>query len=335
MDRRQLLFGATALGLVANLNLNHLLVAQVSTTTLGTPLSDREKDGLHGLVKTCSEFTGDDTEPMSETEYAADGRIVRLWQGRTFASGGEIVYSYDGMGRLIAITRGGADGSDEFHYDEQGKKTRVRTVPPRPDRQNTGLSVEAMFEATEEGWCLIYGGSVTTRYNDDDQPIESLVRDAQGELLAKIVHNYADGRLISETLVQESFELPAQFRDQLPEEQRRAIAAKMKAVMDQAGLGGSMERSYVYDKEGRVIRRLMRMGNLQQDWSITYNEHGDVAGIVMIQRGSVQLPNHPNPVSHNSEMSFRYLYEYDSHGNWTEKTTDGSPSPTRRNLSYY
>ena len=111
MDRRQLLFGATALGLAAHLNLNHTLIAQVITTTPGTRLSDREKDSLRGPVKTCTEFIGDDNELMSETEYAADGRIVRLWRGGRFASAGERVYSYDQMGRLIAITGDGADGT--------------------------------------------------------------------------------------------------------------------------------------------------------------------------------------------------------------------------------
>jgi hypothetical protein len=34
MDRRQLLFEATALGSVANLNLDHLLIAQVGKATM-------------------------------------------------------------------------------------------------------------------------------------------------------------------------------------------------------------------------------------------------------------------------------------------------------------
>ena len=43
MDRRQLLFGATALGLVTNLNLSHPLIAQVGEATMGIGrLSDRE-----------------------------------------------------------------------------------------------------------------------------------------------------------------------------------------------------------------------------------------------------------------------------------------------------
>lgn len=80
MDGRQLLFGTTALGLVANLNLNHPLIAQVGKATGGSGrLSDRERAGLRGPVKTCSEFIGDDAESLSETEYAADGRLM-VWQ---------------------------------------------------------------------------------------------------------------------------------------------------------------------------------------------------------------------------------------------------------------
>ena len=37
MDRRQLLLGVTALGLVTNLNLNHLLIAQVGKANAGRP----------------------------------------------------------------------------------------------------------------------------------------------------------------------------------------------------------------------------------------------------------------------------------------------------------
>ena len=53
MDRRQLLFGASALGLVTNLNLNHPLIAQVGNAVMGSRrLSDRERAGLRGPVKT-------------------------------------------------------------------------------------------------------------------------------------------------------------------------------------------------------------------------------------------------------------------------------------------
>jgi len=157
MDRRQLLVGATALGLSRNLNLNALPSFQgASLPTMGhVSISDRERAGLRGPVRTCTDFHGDETESMGKAEYALDGRLL-VWRGRI--SGGsrvERIYSYNEAGRLIGITGGGADGTDEFRFDEQGRRTRVRTVPPRPDRQSVGAGVEIMFETTEEGDCLI------------------------------------------------------------------------------------------------------------------------------------------------------------------------------------
>jgi len=188
-----------------------------------------------------------------------------------------------------------------------------------------------MFEATEEGFCLNYGGSVTTRYNDDDQPIESLVQDAHGELLTRIVHNYANCLLISETLVREAFGLPDEFQEQLSEEQRRTFRATMKDAFSRLDFFKDMERSYVYDDAGQIIKRQMRMGNLRQDTTITYNEHGDEAETVMIQSG----PLFPEMPPHDDErFEVRYLYQYDSRGNWIEKTRNGS-STTRRQLTYY
>ena len=63
MDRRQLLFGASALGLVTNLNRNHPLIAQVGSAVMSSRrLSDRERAGLRGPVKTCSDFMEKDAD---------------------------------------------------------------------------------------------------------------------------------------------------------------------------------------------------------------------------------------------------------------------------------
>jgi YD repeat-containing protein len=78
------------------------------------------------------------------------------------------------------------------------------------------------------------------------------------------------------------------------------------------------------------------MGTFQQDNSITYNERGDVVGTVMIRSGSLDPRQHDVD---NERLETRYLYQYDSHGNWTEKTDikfGRSSSPaTRRKLTYY
>ncbi len=76
MDRRQLLFGASALGLVTNLNLNHPLLAQVGNVVMGTRrLSDRQRAGLRGPVKTCGDLDGRGIESI-RTDYSSDGRLL-------------------------------------------------------------------------------------------------------------------------------------------------------------------------------------------------------------------------------------------------------------------
>jgi hypothetical protein len=296
-------------------------------------LSDRERLGLRGPVKTCSDFFRDDAEPMRDVEYAADGRLL-VWRDNLLTGKVERVYSYDGTGKLISVTSSGADVTDEFHYDEQGKKTRVRTVPPRSPDRGAGLSGPFVFENAEEGDCLTGGGSVTTRYNDEDQPIESLVRDAHGELLGKIVHNYTDGRLIGETLVWVSLDLVSELR-QLPAQELRVAQGQMKQVMSEMGLN-NIERSYVYDDKGRVIGRLFRAGDVREETTTSYNEHGDVAETVRIER-CIDRIIQDSPIWTDCRSEIRYSYQYDSHGNWIEQTTvDGPPSSaTHRKLTYY
>ncbi len=342
MDRRQLLLGATALGLATNLNLNHLLLAQVGKSNVASRPSDRERAGLRGSVKTCSDFIGTETEAMSEQEYAADGRLL-VWRGRLFTGSVQSVFFYDATGKLIRVTSSGSGMIDEFHYDEQGKKIRIRTVPPRPSQQGMAAGADIMFEMAEEGNDLNGGGTVTTRYNDDDQPAESLVRDAHGVLITRITHNYANGRLVSETLVKENLDLPKEFLEQpsgerLSEQQERAMRAQMKELLSQHGLD-TMERSYVYDNDGRVSRVTMQMGNIRTETSTSYNERGDEAVTVRNQSGSLgEPPDSPKPAHIDSDRSeVRYFYEYDSHGNWTEKTdkTVHGSSETHRKLTYY
>jgi hypothetical protein len=327
MDRRQLLFGASALGLVTNLNLNHPFIAQVGNAVMGLRrLSDRERAGLRGPVKTCSDLIGKEIESIN-TDYSPDGRLLGHRLRVRVVSGGFKCGSLE------------PNWTDQLHYDEQGRKTRVRTISQTQAlvilMETTSQTQSAftpmftpMLESRMFQVALVigsainfnHGGTVTTRYNENDQPIESLVRNSGGELLMKINQNYKNGRLISETGRQMQ-------QERLPEnEQERKEMAKRRAFWDQLqGLG--MECSYTYDADDRVIRRLTQMGNFKEDESKTYNAQGDEDWTLTIGFGDVR-------------SEFRYLYQYDSHGNWTERTkinTDqpGNPNTQRRTLAYY
>jgi hypothetical protein len=334
MDRRQLLFGASALGLVTNLNLNHPLIAQVGNAVMGSRrLSDRERAGLRGPVKTCSGLIEEsiymDYSPESiYTDYSPDGRLLGHRVAWGVPGGSVSSYTYCPVK---------PDVTYEFHYDEQGRKTRVRTISQESNGRGLTLMLDSrMFEVAEEIFSLSAGGTVTTRYNENDQPIESLIRNANGKLLTKINQNYENGRLISETLVivrlSETLVIARrQIQERFSEnEQERAnIAkwiAKWRAFLGQLhGLG--MECSYTYDTDDRVIRTLMQVGDFKRDESKTYNEQGDEDWTLMIR-------------SDDERSEFRYLYQYDSHGNWTERTKvnadhTGNANTRRRTLAYY
>jgi hypothetical protein len=192
MDRRQLLFGASALGLVTNLNLNHPLIAQVGNAVMGRPvcpkcgkchLSHSEWAGLRGPVKTCSDLTGRGIESIN-TDYSPDGRILGYRQGGILDV--DVTEFYHGQRKKRAVERVCArpDVTDQFHYDKQGRKTRVRTTSV-----TQGFPLIAgsrMFEFVLKIDSFSAGGTVTTRYNENDQPIEILIRNANGELLTKV-----------------------------------------------------------------------------------------------------------------------------------------------------
>jgi hypothetical protein len=204
-----------------------------------------------------------------------------------------------------------------------------------------------MFEAAEAGGFPSGGGTVTTSYNENDQPIESLICNANGELLTKVNQNYKNGRLISETLVAVRLsepqvitrrELERQMQEEIQRtmqeerfsenEEAREEMAKRRAFWDQLQ-GRGMKCSYTYDADDRVIRILTQVGDSKEDERKTYNEQGDVDWTLMIGSGF-----------DDERSEFRYLYQYDSHGNWTERTKinadrPDNPNTQRRTLAYY
>jgi hypothetical protein len=364
MDRRQLLFGASALGLATNLNLHYPLIAQVGNAVMGRPvcpkcgnviLSDREWAGLRGPVKTCIDLIEGGRIKSINTDFSPDGRLLRQRQVGILDNV-DVTEFYHGQRKKSAVKRVCArpDVTDQFHYDKQGRKTRVRTTSVNYSLMiaiysalvNWRQSEWRMLHGADQFDYFIRGGTVTTRYNENDQPIESLIHDANGELLAKINRNYKNGRLISETLVimrlretLPEFEFTRQMQEQFPantlrlaglpeidNEQARAFLGELQAERTFL-LSHPVETSYTYDADDRVIRRLSQMGDFKEEESKTFNEQGDLDWTLMIQNGI-------------KRSEFRYLNQYDSHGNWTERTTintdqPGNPNTQRRTLAYY
>jgi hypothetical protein len=104
---------------------------------------------------------------------------------------------------------------------------------------------------------------------------------------------------------------------------------------------GSDSESYSYDEQGRVKETRRRLFNQDETIETTYNEQGDVAVEITRTLPGINDPDQASP-EQNSEA--HYTYQYDDHGNWTEKITSNSSSPgarfeptgtIRRTLTYF
>ena len=288
-----------------------------------TSPTDREIAELRGPVRTI-------VDDWSTTVFDRDGRIIE-WRGNTQHGHSERAYFYDENGKLIRIAGSNGDRLDEFRYDEQGRMTQIRHVPARPERGAGAFGVSVWFDAISEGDTLTDGGTVETSYNERGQPVERRIVDDEGMLLFRVVHLYdANGRLGEERLVSENPSLPKAFRDQIPSEQRAAVLAQMKTEFErigqQSGLFGNSERTCVYNGQGRVAERHMRMGPIREDLMWTFNDRGDM---IELTRRTSGFPHELGGQAENC----RYSYEYDAHGNWTSRSEIWEVGESRTTLN--
>ena len=301
-------------------------------------LSDRERAGLRGLVKTI-------VDDYSTTVFDRTGKTLE-WRGNTSHGRVERTYVYDDIDRLVRVTGSAGDHEDQFRYDGPGK-TQIRHIPARPDQRSRAFGIFVWFDSISEGEALTDGGRVETTYNERDQPVEKRLFDDEGMLFSRIEYLYnANGRLSEERLISENLSLPRAFRDQIPIEQRAAALAELKTKLEEikqrTGLFGNAERAYVYNGRSQIAERHMRMGSIREDLTFSYNEQGDISEL------TIRTSGFPDPASvdmqspvEQAPVKCRRVYEYDSFGNWTSviETSELSGNVTThkrvRQLTYH
>jgi hypothetical protein len=107
------------------------------------------------------------------------------------------------------------------------------------------------------------------------------------------------------------------------------------------GHEGVSSEAYSYDVEGRETETRRCIFNRDETIETSYNEQGDIASEI-----TRSLPGSDEQgqtwAGQNSEA--RYSYQYDEHGNWTEKVTSYAADPgstfqtsdtIRRTLTYF
>ena len=309
-------------------------------------MTDREKAGLRGPVSTCVEETifscgdqsltateygpdgrllatrirnSDGSEWLTTHTYHADGRLARIVSGKLGEPGIESLYSYDEAGRLLTITKNNENRDRiDFQYDERGRKTTIQFSPRVQESYAGGVGcVGNLWRAAEAGRGIPSGGSVTTIHDEHDQPSELQIREAEGQLYARIHRTYdGNGQIIEEILVR-----PAEDGQLTPEQIEQTQFATL----------------YTYDTQGRVTKLRERKFGYEKTITIIYNDQGDKA------EEHNEWTVHPDTEDEVSDVypELRYKYQYDSYGNWTLQTVIDSERPHRptdvhhRKLTYY
>jgi len=360
----------------------------------GVHMSDREKAGLRGPVRTCirESIVPDESSGLATTEYSFDGRflssrfggpdgsewitthtydnhgrLTKITSGKSGEIAKETLYAYDDAGRSLSITNTENGDRTDFTYDEQGRKKAIKRFDPKTLQRlkNSGHTGSA-WDAALSGIDVPVGGTVTTMYDENDRAVELQVRDSGDQLESRVVRKYnAAGLTSEETPILENPALmfinrvPFEQRGQPPPERLEMLGRAMSAIRGGKAQAGT---EHTYDAQGRATKIRERNGLFEKIITITYNDHGDKS-----EESTTFTDNCVVPVGvpcsvddegnlipsksitgdagvfhlseHNSEV--HYTYQYDSRGNWTQQTANGSgPSVLphfvcHRRLTYY
>jgi YD repeat-containing protein len=280
-------------------------------------MSDREKAGLRGPVKTCADegifvavgnvserkassmreydrdgrsLSSRTTNPggpdwVSHNSYDPQGRLLRTTSGPVGMESVVAVYSYDENGRLLRVVNPQDGSRSEIHYDAQGRKIKLQI--PGPNSHSEGFAVAGSpFLAAEAGLGIPLGSSVRILYNQQDVAIEVHNLDAEGHVVSRIIRTFdPEGRVLGEKQIFENaqFLFPPQDRAKIMAE-AGVSAEELATELDKqlrAALGGEASfysTSNKYDTQGRVAEVRTRVGpGREQVVATTYNDQGDIA----------------------------------------------------------
>jgi len=314
MDRRQLLVGMTAMGLVSQLNISQLLHAQsVDSTNQNSRTKrfyppDLDLNEPRGPVKTCvEERTAPDGGVMTHVyEYSPDGkmissrfeqdgrpsfstddyqhtevrddegRLVKFVSGPRGAPGREYSYAYDQAGRMLTTTNNENSDRIEYHYGPDGLMTSVQSFDPKTiERTRNAAFAGSPWDASDCGFGVPTGSKVITTYDKDNNGTELRVLTGDGQLVTQIVRKYDPaGLLLEEKPLQQN--LAFLMLDRMPPERRASLTPEwMEAV--NASMAGKKpsQTTYKYDGHGRFIEKVDRNMIFENTITIRYNDYGD------------------------------------------------------------
>jgi hypothetical protein len=266
----------------------------------------------------------DGSVARSARVYDDDGRIIEEQFWKDGGPKTKKIYSHDALGRRTAVDDIAPDGTrrntETCRYDGAGRKTKVTFLS-----HNADIPILYGVEEAEHAYGAPGAVTLTVVYDDRDLAAEASFHDANGGLVRRIVYSRDhEGRLLTEVA---HFGGESPFPELQPEadnaalDERASRAAALKMAFE-GQVFSSM--SYAYDTKGRLMERTMGFGTLSEErTSFDYDDCDDPIteisssrsrGVGVDDEGVVHTTEE-EPREHHS----RYDYQYDSHGNWTER----------------
>jgi hypothetical protein len=323
--------------------------------------TDRENAGLRGPVSVNIEeglFYPGDSKHVTTTKYSPDGKL--LTPRTDFTSVPEPA------------------GHVEVRYDEQGIKTTIQTFDSKTPVELSHFYGERFspWDSAAQGGGVPEGGNVTTLYDQNNQAAELQIRGADGTIILRFVRTYnANGRVTEEKMIWENpaayilDNLPEIDRDKKsPEELKHTVAIGSFVLTRTKAQMGAF---YTFDEQNRLVKTVERNEIVEKTTTITYNDHGDKVETraIFADIGAIEGSGHLKYDETGNVISFeqdarsaaysgpprfngytvRYVYQYDSFGNWIQRTStvsheagamiystlDDPPLAWHRTLSYY
>jgi len=272
----------------------------------------------------------------SSDAHNPDGSIVHLrWiydgAGRLTESNSQFndgpvdktVYFYDAAGRHVRTVQMSHDGTqtevESCSYDAAGKKRKVRFLGVRGP--NTGYAIEG----SEQAYGAPGATSMKTTYDERDLPATVTFQDANHNSVGTVTFvRDSMGKVLREEMRLHVESPVPEFLDKMPPERRAEMAVLLKRVFGDT----FSNTTYVYDSQGRVLKRTNTMGNLSEDrTSFQYADREDPV------EEDTEHENREARIDEDGTVHYtearvilqrtRFEYRYDAQGNWTERIVSG------------
>jgi YD repeat-containing protein len=309
-----------------------------------------------GLLSEIEHHNPDGSAPREVRLYDEGGRLTEDQSWANDVLGRRVLHIYDVDGRLASSMAVDAHGTkrevERCRYDDNGRKTKVVFLPvPESSATSCSTSSCGMFygvEGTDAAYSAPGATTSMTAYDERELPSEVSFHDANNAPVCRVVFSRdQDGRVQSERMQferQATFFGPA-FDIEVPTEERESLAKLLTTVFEDHTFSLT---TYAYDRKGRRIETVRRMGQLWEErTTFRYDDYDnpveqvtvDLGRDMRIEDGAVttdERPSHPQHV--------RFEYQYDAYGNWTERVVWQRTEPNaeerrsnieRRTITYY